>query len=66
MEEDAGPGPGPPVDHSGSMRDDEDDNMMVPRIDRIVVQDFKSYKGRQIIGPFKSFTAVIGPNGRSF
>jgi energy-coupling factor transporter ATP-binding protein EcfA2 len=45
------------------MRDDEDDNMMVPRIDRIVVQDFKSYKGRQIIGPFKSFTAVIGPNG---
>lgn len=32
-------------------------------IDRIIVQDFKSYRGRQIIGPFKSFTAVIGPNG---
>ncbi|GBF96626.1 hypothetical protein Rsub_09372 [Raphidocelis subcapitata] len=34
------------------------------RIDRIVVQDFKSYKGRQIIGPFSPhFTAIIGPNG---
>ncbi|KIY92698.1 Structural maintenance of chromosomes protein 1 [Monoraphidium neglectum] len=33
------------------------------RIDRIVVENFKSYKGRQIIGPFKSFTAIIGPNG---
>ena len=32
-------------------------------IDRIIVENFKSYKGRQIIGPFKSFTAVIGPNG---
>jgi hypothetical protein len=33
------------------------------RIDRIVVENFKSYKGRQTIGPFKSFTAIIGPNG---
>lgn len=33
------------------------------RIDRIIVDNFKSYKGRQIIGPFKSFTAIIGPNG---
>lgn len=33
------------------------------RIDRIVVDNFKSYKGRQTIGPFKSFTAIIGPNG---
>jgi energy-coupling factor transporter ATP-binding protein EcfA2 len=34
------------------------------RIDRIVVQDFKSYKGRQIVGPFSPhFTAIIGPNG---
>ncbi|XP_002735243.1 structural maintenance of chromosomes protein 1A-like [Saccoglossus kowalevskii] len=27
------------------------------------VENFKSYKGRQIIGPFKPFTAIIGPNG---
>lgn len=33
------------------------------RIDRLEVENFKSYKGRQQIGPFKSFTAVIGPNG---
>ena len=33
------------------------------RIDRIEVQDFKSYAGNQIIGPFRGFTAVIGPNG---
>lgn len=33
------------------------------RIDRIVVENFKSYKGRQTIGPFKGFTAIIGPNG---
>eukprot|EP01113_Clastostelium_recurvatum_P033704 TRINITY_DN4486_c0_g1_i1.p1 TRINITY_DN4486_c0_g1~~TRINITY_DN4486_c0_g1_i1.p1 ORF type:complete len:1283 (-),score=481.18 TRINITY_DN4486_c0_g1_i1:40-3828(-) len=33
------------------------------RIDRIELSNFKSYKGRQIIGPFKNFTCVIGPNG---
>ncbi|KAI8927149.1 RecF/RecN/SMC [Entophlyctis helioformis] len=27
------------------------------------VENFKSYKGRQSIGPFFNFTAVIGPNG---
>lgn len=32
-------------------------------IDRIEVENFKSYYGTQIIGPFKDFTAVIGPNG---
>ncbi len=32
-------------------------------IDRIEVNNFKSYKGEQIIGPFKKFTAIIGPNG---
>jgi structural maintenance of chromosome 1 len=32
-------------------------------IDRIEVENFKSYKGHQIIGPFKKFTAIIGPNG---
>ncbi|KAK2580141.1 hypothetical protein KPH14_012415 [Odynerus spinipes] len=29
----------------------------------IEVENFKSYKGKLIIGPLKSFTAVIGPNG---
>eukprot|EP00698_Gefionella_okellyi_P004874 TRINITY_DN14506_c0_g1_i1.p1 TRINITY_DN14506_c0_g1~~TRINITY_DN14506_c0_g1_i1.p1 ORF type:complete len:1230 (+),score=329.71 TRINITY_DN14506_c0_g1_i1:106-3795(+) len=33
------------------------------RIERIEVENFKSYAGHQIIGPFKDFTAVIGPNG---
>lgn len=29
----------------------------------IEVENFKSYRGRQLIGPLKPFTAVIGPNG---
>ncbi|KAI8977063.1 RecF/RecN/SMC [Mycotypha africana] len=29
----------------------------------IEVEDFKSYKGKQTIGPFNEFTSVIGPNG---
>ncbi|KAL9651789.1 hypothetical protein ABK040_014434 [Willaertia magna] len=33
------------------------------RIERIELENFKSYKGKQIIGPFKEFTCVIGPNG---
>lgn len=33
------------------------------RIDRIILENFKSYGGRMTIGPFKDFTAVIGPNG---
>lgn len=30
---------------------------------RIEVENFKSYKGSQTIGPFHQFTSVIGPNG---
>ncbi|KAH9970194.1 P-loop containing nucleoside triphosphate hydrolase protein [Lactifluus volemus] len=30
---------------------------------RIELCDFKSYRGHQIIGPFKNFTSIIGPNG---
>ncbi|CAM0873936.1 unnamed protein product [Alopecurus aequalis] len=33
------------------------------RIDRLEVDNFKSYKGKQTIGPFFDFTAVVGPNG---
>jgi structural maintenance of chromosome 1 len=29
----------------------------------IEIDNFKSYKGKVIIGPLKKFTAVIGPNG---
>ncbi|CAN7988940.1 unnamed protein product [Ixodes hexagonus] len=29
----------------------------------IEVENFKSYRGKQMIGPLKPFTAVIGPNG---
>lgn len=36
---------------------------MPPRLKHIEVENFKSYRGRMIIGPFKSFNAVIGPNG---
>ena len=33
------------------------------RVLTLEVENFKSYRGRQEIGPFQPFTAVIGPNG---
>jgi len=33
------------------------------RLDRLVVKNFKSYKGVHTIGNFRDFTCVIGPNG---
>jgi len=34
------------------------------RIHEIILENFKSYLGKQVIGPFhEKFTAVIGPNG---
>ena len=33
------------------------------RLHYVEVKDFKSYKGVHKIGPFKRFTAIIGPNG---
>lgn len=33
------------------------------KIERIELENFKSYRGHQSIGPFKEFTCVIGPNG---
>lgn len=33
------------------------------KILRLEMENFKSYKGQQIIGPFSDFTAIIGPNG---
>lgn len=33
-------------------------------IERIVLENFKSYYGQKVIGPLhKCFTAVVGPNG---
>ncbi|GAB4841723.1 hypothetical protein Ancab_022445 [Ancistrocladus abbreviatus] len=33
------------------------------KIHRLELENFKSYKGHQLIGPFYDFTAIIGPNG---
>ncbi|KAF5741846.1 hypothetical protein HS088_TW10G00852 [Tripterygium wilfordii] len=33
------------------------------KILRLELENFKSYKGLQTIGPFSNFTAIIGPNG---
>lgn len=33
------------------------------RLDRLELHNFKSYGGDVVIGPFKSFTAIIGTNG---
>ncbi|KAI4340179.1 hypothetical protein MLD38_025042 [Melastoma candidum] len=33
------------------------------KIHRLEVENFKSYRGHQVIGPFHDFTAIIGPNG---
>ncbi|VDK74855.1 unnamed protein product [Litomosoides sigmodontis] len=33
------------------------------RLHTLELENFKSYKGNQLVGPFKQFTAIIGPNG---
>ena len=33
------------------------------RLRKIELENFKSYQGIQIVGPFDDFTAIIGPNG---
>ncbi|XP_039090433.1 structural maintenance of chromosomes protein 1B [Hyaena hyaena] len=33
------------------------------RLELLLVENFKSWRGRQVIGPFKRFTCIIGPNG---
>ena len=30
---------------------------------KLELENFKSYQGKQTIGPFDKFTSVIGPNG---
>lgn len=36
---------------------------MAGYLDKLELENFKSYKGLQVVGPFKKFTAIIGPNG---
>ncbi|XP_039719130.1 structural maintenance of chromosomes protein 1B isoform X2 [Pteropus medius] len=33
------------------------------RLELLLVENFKSWRGRQVIGPFRKFTCIIGPNG---
>mmetsp|Transcript_49449 Transcript_49449/g.117654 ORF Transcript_49449/g.117654 Transcript_49449/m.117654 type:complete len:1283 (-) Transcript_49449:43-3891(-) len=35
----------------------------VGRIEKLIVENFKSYEGLHEIGPFEKFTCIIGPNG---
>jgi structural maintenance of chromosome 1 len=53
------------MDAAQNLLDDDDLNyhQATGRIDRLEVDNFKSYRGHQQIGPFKNFTAIIGPNG---
>jgi structural maintenance of chromosome 1 len=32
-------------------------------MESLEITDFKSFRGKHIIGPLKRFTAIIGPNG---
>ena len=36
---------------------------MPGRLKQLTIENFKSYAGKHIIGPFKPFTSIIGPNG---
>lgn len=33
------------------------------RLLHLEIENFKSYRGLHVVGPFTNFTAVIGPNG---
>lgn len=50
-------------DQIGIDNDDIDYKRASGRIDRLEIENFKSYRGHQNIGPFKNFTAIVGPNG---
>ena len=56
--------PGGGNDGLNKNNDDEKNNAApIGHLSRIELENFKSYKGKQIIGPFKKFTSIIGPNG---
>jgi structural maintenance of chromosome 1 len=33
------------------------------KLDKLILENFKSYAGTQVIGPFDDFSCIIGPNG---
>jgi hypothetical protein len=47
------------------MNESDDEQIASPpwRIAHLALENFKSYRGYHNIGPFKNFTAIIGPNG---
>ena len=51
--------------NGGLNKNNDEKNNAAPigHLSRIELENFKSYKGKQIIGPFKKFTSIIGPNG---
>ena len=56
--------PGGGNDGLNKNNDDEKNNAApIGHLSRIELENFKSYKGKQIVGPFKKFTSIIGPNG---
>lgn len=40
-----------------------DGEEMTGCLERLELENFKSYKGLKIVGPLRKFTAIIGPNG---
>ena len=59
-EGDGGSAPSFPVGGGGG---GQDNAPPVGHLRRIELENFKSYKGKQVIGPFKKFTSIVGPNG---
>ncbi|GAA5896181.1 condensin subunit SMC4 [Sporobolomyces salmoneus] len=54
------------IDHASISATREKELIGKPRlvIHQLVLENFKSYKGRGVIGPFhKSFSSIVGPNG---
>ncbi|GAA6051274.1 hypothetical protein JCM3770_006790 [Rhodotorula araucariae] len=54
------------IDHAALAAQREKELEGKPRlvIHQLVLENFKSYKGRGVIGPFhKSFSSIVGPNG---
>ena len=54
--------PNTPGSH-GLKKNEEKNAAPIGHLSRIELENFKSYKGKQIVGPFKKFTSIIGPNG---
>ncbi|KAJ2363370.1 Structural maintenance of chromosomes protein 4, partial [Coemansia sp. RSA 2607] len=55
-----------PAPHASTAQPASEPDLAKPRliITQMVLENFKSYAGRQVIGPFhRSFSAVVGPNG---